>query len=86
MHTLLLIESNGRPFLLICLVDLFLRALENTNKLVLWHRGADWGHHVLLLSTSVAVLGLLADHASASDLLRSCLITALVITTIPLSI
>ena len=86
MHTLLLIESNGRPFLLICLVDLFLRALENTNKLVLWHRGADWGHHVLLLSTSIAVLGLLADHASTSDLLRSCLITALVITTIPLSI
>ena len=63
-----------------------MRTLENTNKLVLWHRGADWGHHVLLLSAAVAVLSLLADHASTCDLLRSCLITALVITTLPLSI
>ena len=71
---------------MICLLDFFLRTLENTNKLVFWHRGADRGHHVLLLSAGVAVLGLLAYHASASDLLRSCLITALVITTLPLSI
>ena len=85
MHTILLIESDGRPLLLVCLVDFFLRALENTNKLVFWHRGADRGHHVLLLGTGGTVLRLF-DHACACDLLRGCLVTALVITTLPLSI
>ena len=60
-------------------------AFEDTHELVLGHRGADGGHHILL-GRATPIGGLLGNHTGARDLLRGSLIAALVVATLSLPV